>query len=35
MAWNLKYWDILNQIYWIPNYMGLESIGIEEKLKRT
>ena len=33
MAWNQKYWDILNQIYWTPNYMGLESID-EEKLKR-
>ena len=31
MAWNRKYWDILNQIYWTPKkYMGLESISKEK-----
>ena len=26
MSWNQKYWDILANIYWMPRYMGLESI---------
>ena len=33
MAWNRKYWDILNQIYWTTKYVGLKSIGKEEKIK--
>ena len=30
MSWNRKYWDMLTNIYWMPQYMGLESIP-EEK----
>ncbi len=26
MGWNSKYWDILNQLYWTPKYLGLRSI---------
>jgi hypothetical protein len=26
MAWNSKYWDILNNLYWTPRYLGLKSI---------
>lgn len=26
MTWNLKYWDILDQLYWSPKYIGLRSI---------
>ncbi len=33
MAWKRKYWDILNQIYWITKYAGLKSIGKEDKIK--
>ena len=25
-AWNTKYWDIVDQIYWAPQYMGMKSI---------
>ena len=27
MAWNAKYWDILDQLYWWPRYSGFRSIG--------
>lgn len=27
MAWNEKYWDIHNQLYWTPRYLGLKSIS--------
>ncbi|MEX2495602.1 MAG: hypothetical protein WD448_05900 [Woeseia sp.] len=26
MGWNQKYWDILEQLYWVPGYLGLGSI---------
>jgi hypothetical protein len=26
MAWNSKYWDIIADLYWIPRYIGLQSI---------
>jgi hypothetical protein len=32
MTWNLKYWDILDQLYWSPKYIGLRSI---QKNNRT
>ena len=30
MRWNRKYWDVLANIYWMPQYVGLESIPSEE-----
>ena len=27
MTWNRKYWDILDQLYWTPKYLGLSSIS--------
>src|SRR5581483_3977673 len=27
MAWIDKYWDILNNLYWMPRYLGLKSIS--------
>ena len=27
MLWNRKYWDILEQLYWTPKYLGLSSIS--------
>lgn len=27
MAWNRKYWDIIDQLYWWPRYLGLNSIN--------
>ena len=27
MAWNDKYWDIIDQLYWWPRYLGLRSIN--------
>jgi hypothetical protein len=27
MAWNEKYWDIHDQLYWSPRYLGLKSIS--------
>lgn len=27
MAWNTKYWDILDQLYWSPRYSGFRSIS--------
>jgi len=27
MAWDTKYWDILDQLYWWPRYSGLRSIS--------
>lgn len=27
MGWTTKYWDILDQLYWWPRYMGFRSIG--------
>lgn len=30
MSWNQKYWDILANIYWTLQYMGLESIPQEK-----
>jgi hypothetical protein len=27
MSWNSKYWDILDQLYWWPRYLGLRSIS--------
>lgn len=27
MAWNSKYWDIVDQFYWTPKYLGLHSIN--------
>ena len=26
MAWNSKYWDIIENLYWTPRYIGLKSI---------
>jgi len=26
MAWNNKYWDIMDQLYWSPQYLGIRSI---------
>jgi hypothetical protein len=26
-GWNAKYWDIIDQLYWWPRYLGLNSIG--------
>ena len=26
MGWTLKYWDVLNHLYWNPLYLGLKSI---------
>lgn len=26
MSWNNTYWDILDQIYWAPDYVGMKSI---------
>ena len=26
MAWNDKYWDTLEQIYWTPDYVGLKTL---------
>lgn len=34
MAWNRTYWDIHEQLYWEPSYLGLKSIP-ERKLVRT
>ena len=33
MAWNRKYWDILDQVYWTTKYVGLKSISKEKKIK--
>ena len=27
MAWNAKYWDVVEQLYWAPKYLGLRSIN--------
>ena len=27
MAWNTKYWDVVDQLYWSPKYLGLRSIN--------
>ena len=27
MKWNSKYWDIVDDFYWVPSYLGLQSIG--------
>lgn len=26
MSWSDSYWDILNELYWVPSYLGLKSI---------
>ncbi len=26
VSWNSKYWDLITQLYWTPNYLGLNSI---------
>ena len=26
VAWNQTYWDIQDQLYWSPHYLGLKSI---------
>jgi len=30
MTWTKKYWDIVDQFYWTPNYLGLKSIPREQ-----
>lgn len=30
MAWNARYWDLIDQLYWWPRYLGLRSIGRKE-----
>jgi hypothetical protein len=30
MGWNQKYWDLIDQLYWTPGYMGLQSINRRE-----
>jgi hypothetical protein len=37
MTWNAKYWDILDNLFWAPRYLGLKSIPrkkwiVEEKM---
>lgn len=27
VTWNRKYWDIINNLYWSPKYLGLKSIS--------
>jgi hypothetical protein len=27
MPWNEKYWDIVSNRFWTPDYLGLKSIG--------
>ena len=34
MGWNQKYWDILEQLYWTPSYLGLGSISQKEWIER-
>lgn len=34
MTWNSKYWDILDQLYWSPKYLGLRSISQKHWIKR-
>ena len=34
MKWNLKYWDIADDFYWVPNYLGLKSIGRKKWTER-
>lgn len=29
MAWNNKYWDTLDQLYWTPDYLGLRTLRPE------
>ncbi|MGC6494367.1 MAG: hypothetical protein ACON5B_16145 [Myxococcota bacterium] len=26
MTWNKKYWNIIEELYWVPSYIGLQSI---------
>jgi hypothetical protein len=30
MTWNSKYWDILNNLYWTPRYLGFKSISRDD-----
>jgi hypothetical protein len=34
MAWNEKYWDVINRCYWNPTYIGLKSIPQKHWLQR-
>ena len=34
MKWNSKYWDIVDDFYWVPNYLGLKSIGRKKWTER-
>lgn len=34
MAWNKKYWDIVDQFYWWPRYLGLRSISQKHWIKK-
>lgn len=34
MTWNDKYWDILDQLYWSPGYVGMRSISQQQWQKR-
>ena len=34
MKWNSKYWDIVDDFYWVPKYLGLQSIGRKKWTER-
>lgn len=34
MTWNSKYWDIVNDFYWVPTYLGLKSISKSKWVKQ-